>query len=63
MGRFLATTIGKVFNGAEPRMLSQVFKDSPNIAINLKTAEIVGLYLYADILAAADEIYRDIDVQ
>jgi hypothetical protein len=36
------------------------FKEVPNIAINLKTAEIVGLYLYADVLAAADEIYREI---
>ena len=43
-----------------PRQLKQVFEETPSIAINLKTAEIVGLYLYADILAAADTIYRDI---
>ncbi|MCH9675021.1 MAG: ABC transporter substrate-binding protein, partial [Gammaproteobacteria bacterium] len=62
VGRFLAATIAKVFNGARPRDLNQVFEDAPNIAINLKTAELVGLYLYAHVLAAADEIYRDISV-
>lgn len=59
-GRFLAATVAKVLNGAKPRELKQLFEDSPNIAINLKTAEVIGLYLYADVLAAADELYRDI---
>ncbi len=59
-GLFLSATIAQIFNGAKPRQLKQIFKETPSIAINLKTAEIVGLYLYADILAAADTIYRDI---
>ncbi len=59
-GLFLSATIAQVLNGAKPRQLTQVFEETPSIAINLKTAEIVGLYLYADILAAADTIYRDI---
>lgn len=59
-GLFLSATIAQIFNGAKPRQLTQLFEDSPSIAINLKTAEIVGLYLYADILAAADTIYREI---
>jgi len=59
-GLFLSATIAQILNGARPRQLKQVFEDTPSIAINLKTAEIVGLYLYADILAAADTIYRDI---
>ena len=62
VGLFLAATIAKVLNGAKPRQLKQLFEETQNIAINLKTAELVGLYLYADILAAADEIYRDIIV-
>ena len=61
MGTFLAATMAKIFNGAQPRQLSQVFEDAPNIAINLKTAERIGLYLYADVLAAADEIFREIE--
>jgi ABC-type uncharacterized transport system substrate-binding protein len=59
-GLFLSATIAQILNGAKPRQLKQVFEETPSIAINLKTAEIVGLYLYADILAAADTIYRDI---
>ena len=59
-GLFLSATIAQILNGAQPRQLKQVFEETPSIAINLKTAEIVGLYLYADILAAADTIYRDI---
>ena len=60
VGMFLAATVAKVLNGAKPRNLKQVFEEAPNIAINLKTAEVIGLYLYADVLAAADEIYREI---
>jgi ABC-type uncharacterized transport system substrate-binding protein len=60
VGLFLAATIAQVMNGAKPRELNQLFEESPNIAINLKTAEIVGIYLYADLLAAADEIYTEI---
>ncbi len=59
-GIFLSATIAQILNGARPRQLKQLFEETPSIAINLKTAEIVGLYLYADILAAADTIYRDI---
>ncbi len=61
-GLFLSATIAKVLNGAKPRQLNQLFEESPSIAINLKTAEIVGLYLYADILAAADTIFREITI-
>ena len=62
VGMFLAATMAKVFNGARPNQLEQVFEDAPNIAINLKTAEMVGFYLYAEVLAAADEIYREISL-
>jgi ABC-type uncharacterized transport system substrate-binding protein len=62
VGRFLAISMAKIFNGARPRQINQVFEEGPTIAINLKTAEIIGLYLNAEILAAADEIYREINV-
>lgn len=61
VGRFLAISMAKIFNGAKPRQLNQVFEEGPTIAINLKTAEIIGLYLNAEILAASDEIYREIE--
>ena len=60
VGVFLAATVAKVLNGAKPGNLPQLYEEAPSIAINLKTAEVIGLYLYADVLAAADEIYRDI---
>jgi ABC-type uncharacterized transport system substrate-binding protein len=60
VGMFEAAVMAKIFNGAKAGQLPQVFQESPNIALNLKTAEIIGLYLHADVLAAADEIYNDI---
>jgi ABC-type uncharacterized transport system substrate-binding protein len=61
VGLFQAATIAKIFNGAKPRQLNQVYEEARRIAINLKTAGIVGVYLHSDVLAAADEIYRDIE--
>ncbi len=60
-GRYFAALFAQIFNGAKPRELSQVFEEKQNFAINLKTAENIGFYLYADIIAAADEIYREIE--
>lgn len=60
VGRFLAISMAKIFNGAKPRQINQIFEEGPTIAINLKTAELIGLYLSAEILAASDEIYREI---
>jgi ABC-type uncharacterized transport system substrate-binding protein len=60
VGMFEAAIMAKIFNGAKPRQLLQLFQESPNIALNLKTAEIIGLYLHANVLAAADEIYNEI---
>lgn len=62
VGRFMAATAAKIFNGARPRELNQIFEEAPNLAINLRTAEKVGLYLYAEVLAASDEIYREIEM-
>lgn len=62
VGMFEAAIMAKIFNGAKPRQLLQLFQESPNIALNLKTAEIIGLYLHADVLAASDEIYNEISV-
>lgn len=60
VGSFHARTIAKVFNGAKPRQLAQLFEDPPKIAINLKTAEIIGYDPPVDVLGAADEIYQEI---
>ena len=60
VGLFHAETFAKVFNGAEPNQLNQVFEGPPKIAINLKTAEIIGFDPLMVLLGAADEMYDDI---
>lgn len=61
VGRFHAETIAKIFNGAKPRELTQKWTAPPKIALNLKTAEIVGFDPPFDILAAADEVFERIE--
>ena len=41
--------------------LEQLFEEPPKIAINLKTAELIGFDPPVDILLAADEIFQDIE--
>jgi len=58
VGTFYALTIAKVFNGAKPRQLTQLFEAPPKIAINLKTAIAIGYDPPVDILGAADEVFQ-----
>ena len=60
VGRFHAETIAKILTGAKPRALPQKWNAPPKIAINLKTAEIIGFDPPFDILTAADETYESI---
>ena len=60
VGQFHAETWGKVFNGATPRQLNQIFEEPKKIAINLKTAKAAGFDPPIDVLGAADEIYEEI---
>ena len=60
VGEFHAQTIAKVLNGAKPNQLGQLFKEPPKIAINLKTAEIIGFDPPIVLLGAADEIFYEI---
>lgn len=58
IGDFIAGQMARVIKGAQAGSLNQVYQETPSIAINLETAEQIGLYLHADLLAAADVIYR-----
>ena len=60
IGDFYAATIGKIFNGARPRQLTQTFQNPPKIAINLETARLIGYDPSVDVVGAADEIFTDI---
>ncbi|MBF0224439.1 MAG: ABC transporter substrate-binding protein [Desulfobacterales bacterium] len=62
VAQFHAEITAKIFNGAKPRELPQLFADPPKIAINLATAEIIEYDPPVDILGAADEIYQEIEV-
>lgn len=58
VGLFHAETMARIFNGAKPRELSQVWIDPPKIALNLATARTIGFDPPVDILLAADEVYE-----
>lgn len=58
VGLFHAETIARIFNGAQPRQLSQLWIDPPKIALNLATSRAIGFDPPVDILLAADEVYE-----
>ena len=60
VGRFHAETIAKVFNGAQPNELNQLYEEPPKIALNLKTAEIIGFDPPIVLLGATDEMFEEI---
>ena len=61
VGKFHAKTIAQIFNGAKPGELNQVFKAPLSIALNLKTAELIGYDPPVDVIGAADEIFQEIE--
>ncbi len=61
IGQYHAETFAKVFNGAKPRQLDQTFKEPMKIALNLKTAKIIGYDPSADIMSIVDETYNEIE--
>lgn len=58
VGLFQAKTIARVFNGATPRELNQIWVSPPKIALNLATAQAIGFDPPVNILLAADEVYQ-----
>lgn len=58
VGMFYAQTMATIFNGTRPGDINQIFEAPPKIAINLKTAGIIGYDPSIDILTAADEIFE-----
>ena len=60
-GRLLSHLAGKILNGRAPASLMNISAEADRITLNLKTAEQIGLYLDAELLAAADQIYWQIE--
>ncbi len=61
VGHFHAETIARIFNGAKPRQLSQIWLAPAKIALNLKVAEAISYDPSVDILLACDEIFQTIE--
>ena len=59
-GEFHAITAANIFNGAEPYEVSQLFEEPPKMAVNLKTAKIIGFNPPILLLGASDEIFNEI---
>lgn len=60
VGRYHAEVMAAVFNGKTPRSINQIFEDPKLIAVNIKTAELIGFEIPNSILRIADEIYDNI---
>jgi ABC-type uncharacterized transport system substrate-binding protein len=58
LGLFHAEVIARVFNGAKPRELNQIWADPAKIALNFDTTRQIGFDPPVDILLAADEVYE-----
>lgn len=61
VGQFYADTIAKILNGKKPRDLPQFFRNPPKIALNMKTAQLIGFEPSIEMLGVADEVYQDIE--
>lgn len=57
LGRFEAQTMAYILNGVPPGDLSQRYVMPPSLAINLTTAEAIGVDIPAWVLEMADEIF------
>lgn len=56
-GKILSDVAIRILKGAEPASLASHSAVANRITLNLKTAEQIGLYLNAELLAAADQLY------
>lgn len=60
LGVFLAETMARILNGTEPGDLPQVYRSRFRLAINLKTAELMGYKPPPNIIAVSDDVFTDI---
>jgi ABC-type uncharacterized transport system substrate-binding protein len=57
IGLFHAETMARIFHGAKPRQLPQIWDDPVKIALNLKTARLIGFDPPIDVLLAAVVVF------
>ena len=61
LGLFQAETMAKIFNGAKPGELNQIFEDLNTLMINTKTAEIVEFKIPNSLLRISDRVFNEIE--
>ncbi len=61
VGDFQADVIKRVISGESPREISQLFEEPPRMAVNIKSAEIIGFNPPLILLGLADEIFHTIE--
>jgi ABC-type uncharacterized transport system substrate-binding protein len=57
IGMFHAKAIARIFHGAKPRELSQIWSDPPSIVLNFQTMREIGFDPPVDVLLAVDTLY------
>lgn len=60
IGIFGTHIISQVLKGHSPQELPQVYMETPNIALNLAVAELVGYQVPFEVMLVADRIYHEI---
>ena len=60
VGKYHAKIMTRIFNGAKPRELNQIFKDPKTIVVNIKTAEIIGYIIPPAFLKVTDKVFNEI---
>ncbi len=60
-GIYNAEKVIEILKGKKPRELSQTFENVPKIAVNVKTAQIIGFDIPIDVISSSDEIYREFE--
>lgn len=58
VGMYHAVIMARIFNGASPGELNQVFDDPKQIAINLQTAKLIDFKPPKGLIKAADKIFK-----
>jgi ABC-type uncharacterized transport system substrate-binding protein len=58
VGKFHAKVMARIFNGARPRELNQIFLDPKTITLNINTAEAIGYIIPPAFLKVTDKIFH-----
>jgi len=58
VGKYHARIMAQIFNGAKPGKLNQIFTDPKTIAVNIKTAQIIGFIIPPEFLKVTDKVYN-----